>query len=92
LAIVTLTAFHGAPAIIALIPRLSLGRHAAEANVMYKNMNIQISENIILRSLEDGDIPSITKSANNKKSSDNLREILQHPYTEQDAESFVSFA
>ena len=57
-----------------------------------KNMKIQVSENIILRSFEDEDIPSITKSANNKKIFNNLRDLFPHPYTEQDAENFVSFA
>lgn len=33
----------------------------------------------------------ITKYANNKKISDNLRDIFPYPYTKSDAESFIGF-
>ena len=48
-------------------------------------------EGFILRSFQLTDAKSLTKHANNKKISDNLRDRFPHPYTEEDAEWFINF-
>ena len=44
---------------------------------------------IVLRSPVEKDIPFIAKLANNKKVWDNLRDYFPHPYSEDDARSFL---
>ncbi len=48
------------------------------------------SENIILRSLTDDDKEPLALLANNKKIFDNVRDGFQHPYTIDDAVSFIN--
>ncbi len=47
-------------------------------------------ENIILRQLQDSDAPALTHLANNKKIWDNVRDILPHPYSIDDAIAFIN--
>ncbi len=47
-------------------------------------------ENITLRSLQNDDAPALTQLANNKKVWDNLRDVLPHPYTLEDAFFFIN--
>lgn len=48
------------------------------------------NQNIILRTLTDEDAPALAQLANNKKVWDNVRDILPHPYTINDAVSFIN--
>lgn len=48
-------------------------------------------ERFILRPFRITDKKSLTKHANNKKISDNLRDRFPYPYTEEDAEWFINF-
>lgn len=48
------------------------------------------SENIILRQLKNEDASALAQLANNKKVWDNVRDILPHPYTIEDAVSFIN--
>lgn len=43
-----------------------------------------------IRDWEDGDAPSLTKYANNRKIWLNLRDAFPHPYTISDAEEFIA--
>lgn len=45
---------------------------------------------IILRPLNDNDTSAVARLLNNKKISDNLRNIIRHPYTESDAAWFIN--
>lgn len=45
---------------------------------------------IILQRLQNDDEAPLAKLANNKKVWDNLRDYMPHPYTEQDAETFIA--
>ncbi len=47
-------------------------------------------ENIILRSLTDEDAPALAQLANNRKIWDNVRDMLPHPYTIDDAFFFIN--
>ena len=44
-----------------------------------------------LRAWTKADIPALAKHLNNKKIWDNCRDTLPYPYTEKDAEQFISF-
>ena len=46
-------------------------------------------KNIVLRRLEESDAPVLAALANNKKVWDNVRDILPHPYTLDDAHFFI---
>ena len=48
------------------------------------------SENILLRSLAEDDKEALALLANNKKIFDNVRDILPHPYTIDDAIFFIN--
>ena len=48
-------------------------------------------ESFKLRAWTKADIPALAKYLNNKKIWDNCRDALPHPYTEKDAEQFISF-
>lgn len=48
-------------------------------------------EGFTLRPFRLTDVKSLTKHANNKKISDNLRDRFPHPYTEEGAEWFINF-
>lgn len=54
---------------------------------MYLNTN-----NCIVRSLRDEDAEELAKYANNKKIWLNLRDIFPHPYSIEDANTFIAFA
>ncbi len=56
----------------------------------YKGLFMLQHENIILRKLKDNDASSLAQLANNKKVWDNVRDILPHPYTLDDAVSFIN--
>ncbi len=45
--------------------------------------------NILLRQLRDSDAPALAQLANNKKIWDNVRDLLPHPYSIDDANSFI---
>jgi [ribosomal protein S5]-alanine N-acetyltransferase len=45
---------------------------------------------IILRRLHESDAPALAQLANNKKVLDNVRDILPHPYTLDDAYFFIN--
>ncbi len=47
-------------------------------------------KNILLRSLKDDDAEELAQLANNKKLWDNVRDILPHPYTIDDAVFFIN--
>jgi len=47
-------------------------------------------KNIVLRRLQDTDAPALTQLANNKKVWDNVRDIIPHPYTLEDAHFFMN--
>ena len=51
-----------------------------------------IGTDILLRQIKKKDCKSITFLANNKKIADNLRDVFPHPYTLEDAKSFIDFA
>jgi len=48
-------------------------------------------QEIELRQLTDADKSVMARLANNKKVWDNLRDLMPHPYTEEDAQFFISF-
>ena len=48
-------------------------------------------ESFKLRAWTKADIPALAKYLNNKKIWDNCRDALPYPYTEKDAEQFISF-
>ena len=50
---------------------------------------LPVDKEIQLRPLTDTDKASIARLLNNKKVSDNLRNIIRHPYTESDAQWFI---
>lgn len=47
---------------------------------------------VILRELEETDIPKLAEYANNQKVSNNLRDAFPSPYTVEDARAFVAMA
>lgn len=49
-----------------------------------------IKDNIKLREFTTEDAPRLAEIANNKKISDNLRDGFPHPYSIQDAETFIA--
>lgn len=48
-----------------------------------------MKDTIALRRLTPEDAPTIAHLLNNKKIWDNLRDIMPHPYSEQDADNFI---
>ena len=50
-----------------------------------------MEESFKLRAWTKADIPALAKYLNNKKIWDNCRDALPYPYTEKDAEQFISF-
>ena len=46
--------------------------------------------NVLLRRLRRADIPELAKLANNRNVWDNVRDYFPHPYSEKDAEFFIS--
>lgn len=53
--------------------------------------HINMEESFKLRAWTKADIPALAKYLNNKKIWDNCRDALPYPYTEKDAEQFISF-
>lgn len=52
---------------------------------------VNMEESFKLRAWTKADIPALAKYLNNKKIWDNCRDALPYPYTEKDAEQFISF-
>ena len=50
-----------------------------------------MEESFELRAWTKADISALAKYLNNKKIWDNCRDALPYPYTEKDAEQFISF-
>lgn len=49
-----------------------------------------VNGKIMLREFRDSDIISLARLCNNKKIWDNVRDMMPYPYTERDAENFIS--
>lgn len=47
-------------------------------------------DDVVLRELIDSDIPKMAAYANNKKVFDNVRDAFPHPYSLEDAKSFIA--
>ena len=50
-----------------------------------------MSNNITLQPLGESDIPRLTEIANDKRIADMLRDYFPHPYSQSDAEGYISF-
>ena len=53
-------------------------------------MNISLANGWSIRSFEESDIPSLVKYANNRHVWKNLMETFPHPYTETDAQDWIT--
>ena len=56
----------------------------------YNRIDMIGEREITLRALNEDDSSLLTKYANNKKISDNLRDIFPHPYTTEDGIFFIT--
>jgi len=56
-----------------------------------KIMQIQVDEDILIRSYQEEDARSLAKYANNRKVWQNLRNAFPSPYSEKDALSWIDF-
>ena len=55
------------------------------------NRSFELNKNkVSLRALKEEDIPTFAILANNKKIFDNVRDVFPHPYSENDAATFIN--
>ena len=70
---------------------VAVGNPCKVIRYLKSDNKIQAIKSFKLRTWTRADIPALAKYLNNKKIWDNCRDALPYPYTEKDAEQFISF-
>lgn len=70
---------------------VAVGNPCKVIRYLKSNNKIQTIKSFKLRNWNRADIPALARHLNNKKIWDNCRDVLPYPYTEKDAEQFISF-
>ena len=70
---------------------VAVGNPCKVIRYLKSDNKIQTIKSFKLRNWTGADIPALAKYLNNKKIWDNCRDALPYPYTEKDAEQFISF-
>lgn len=70
---------------------VAVGNPCKVIRYLKSDNKIQTIKSFKLRNWNRSDIPALARNLNNKKIWDNCRDVLPYPYTEKDAEQFISF-
>lgn len=70
---------------------VAVGNPCKVIRYLKSDNKIQTIKSFKLRNWNRADIPALARHLNNKKIWDNCRDVLPYPYTEKDAEQFISF-
>ena len=70
---------------------VAVGNPCKVIRYLKSDNKIQTIKSFKLRNWNRADVPALARHLNNKKIWDNCRDALPYPYTEKDAEQFISF-